>query len=299
MKKILSHWFVCFLSRISPRLNYSYRYWRNFGRKVNLKRPQTFNEKIFWLELNRYIENELVIQCSDKLRVRDYVCSSGCKQLLVPQLGAWDQLEDIEWDALPEKFVLKWNFGAGFNYICTDKQRANKEEVFQKMKKWGNSKYWLWYGEMHYKRIPKKIICEQYICDIDSCDECNSSSPEDYKFYCFNGKAKYILLCLNRKGMKADYVFFDTQWNVQPFSLYAINNSENIKVPRPDLLDQAIKYAEILAKPFPFVRVDFYILKDKIYFGELTFTPCGGVDSDLYSGDTIMGDLLEISAQDQ
>lgn len=295
MKKKVSHFLLCLLSLISPKLNFGYRYRRNLGKKMNLRMPSTFNEKIIWLELNRYINNPLVIQCSDKYRVREYVRNCGCSELLIPQIGAWDTTKDIVWEKLPNKFVLKWNFGAGFNYVCKDKNLCDKKSLEKKLLKWKKSKYWLWYGEMHYQKIPKKIICEQYISGLDSKGNQNGCSPEDYKFYCINGKVKYILLCLNRKGMHADYVFFDTEWNIQPFSAYAIGHRDEIKVSRPQLLDMAIKYAEKLAVPFPYVRVDLYILRDKIYFGELTFTPCGGVDSDLHNGDIIMGKLLDIS----
>lgn len=298
VKSKISHYLVCFLSMISPRLNYRYRYKKIFGRKIDLDNPRTFNEKILWLELNRYMNDEVVIQCSDKYRVREYVRACGCEELLIPHLGVWNKVKDIPWDELPDKFVLKWNFGAGYNYICRDKKAADKKEAFMQLDKWGRARYWLWYAEMHYKNIPRKIICEQYIdaVDLESGKKIISKSPDDYKLYCFNGKVHYILFCLNRNKMNADYVFFDKEWNLQPFSSYALNNSERANIERPDLLDAAIRYAEILAKPFPFVRVDFYILKDTIYFGEMTFTPCGGMDSDIFTGDEIMGQLLEIRA---
>lgn len=295
IKNKCSHLFLCFLTSVSPKLNFEYRYRKNIGKKMEITPPKTFNEKIIWLELNKYINDSLVVQCSDKYKVREYVQSCGCDELLIPHIGVWDNPISIVWDELPERFVLKWNFGAGFNYICTDKSSCDREIVIKQMQKWGKSKYWLWYGEMHYKKIPKKIICEQYISNLNKYGENKNYSPEDYKFYCFNGKVKYVLLCLNRKGMHADYVFFDPEWNVQPFSAYAIHNKGKINIERPKLLDLAIKYAEKLALPFPYVRVDLYILSNQIYFGELTFTPCGGVDSDLYEGDTVMGDLLDIS----
>lgn len=293
MKKKVRLFFLSILSVISPKLNYQYRYKKNFGRKLNLKNPKTFNEKIIWLELNNYIHNELAIQCSDKFKVRDYIRACGCEEILIPQFAVWENVKEIQWSYLPDKFVLKWNFGAGFNHICSDKSNEDPKLVLQKMSNWGKIKYWLWYGEKHYKYIPKRIIGENFISDL-STGTGTLKSPEDYKFYCFNGKVKYILLCLNRKGMIADYVFFNTLWEPQPFSQYAISNKGNIQIERPKLLDKAISYAERLAVPFPFVRVDLYILKDKIFFGELTFTPCGGVDKDLYSGDFIMGKLLKI-----
>lgn len=296
MKKLISHFFLCFLSCISPYLNFAYRYRKNFGKKMNLKEPKSFNEKIIWLELNEYSDNPLIIQCSDKYRVREYVQLCGCGDILVPLIGNWNNPKEIEWNSLPCKFVLKWNFGASFNFVCTDKGLSDKKVIEKKMVKWGRAKYWLWYGEAHYKKISKKIIGEQYISGIDSNGNLSNCSPEDYKFYCFNGKVQYILVCMNRKGMHADYIFFDTEWNIQPFSAYGIKNIGKINMIKPPLLKLAIEYAEKLASPFPFVRVDLYLLENEIYFGELTFTPCGGVDYDLYDGDIVMGKMLDIKS---
>lgn len=297
LKNKVRHLFLCFLSCISPKLNVQYRYRRMFGKKLDLVHPTLFNEKILWLEQNRYEHDPLVAQCSDKQRVREYVQNCGCGEILVDKIGDWEKADEIPWEALPQQFVLKWNFGAGFNIICTNKNALDREQTIRQMNRWGRAKYWLWYAEMHYKAVPKRIVCETYLNALDSSNGENAGSerPEDYKFYCFNGRPIYILVCLNRKGMLADYIFMDTDWNLQPFSSYAIKNADNIHLKRPEMLDEALRYAEKLAAPFPFVRVDLYMLKDKIYFGETTFTPCGGMDDDLFDGNQVMGELLNIS----
>ncbi len=157
------HIFFSLLTLISPTLNSKFIYWRTFHRKLNLENPVTFNEKLMWLKLNKYMKDPLVIQCADKYGVRAYVEGCGGKEILNELIGVFDSVDDINWDSLPNQFVLKWNFGAGMNVICTDKQSMDKEEVFRQLRRWGKSKYWLIYSEMHYKYIERKIICEHLL----------------------------------------------------------------------------------------------------------------------------------------
>ncbi len=281
------------LSSISPKMNFAYRYYRVLGRKINLKDPKGFNEKIVWLELNRYKDDPLVIQCSDKYRVREYVEQNGCGETLVRQLGSWEKVSDIPWDELPQSFVLKWNFGAGFNIICADKSKLDIPEACKKLEKWSKEKYWLMYGEMHYSKIPRRIVCEEYLSDLAGE---NNSSPDDYKLYCINGKVMYILVCSNRKGMHADYVMYDRDWNLLDYTELSRTHKERyVNSKPPAMLEKAIEYSERLSKPFPFVRADWFISDDKLYFGELTFTPCGGVDDDIAEGEWEMGDMLKLN----
>lgn len=282
------------LTVVSPELNTRLLFWQKFGRKLNLEDPKTLNEKILFLKLRSYEKDVLVRQCADKYAVRDYVKDLGFEEILVPLLGTYDSPDEIEWDKLPPQFVIKWNFGCGFNIICRDKEEFDIESSKKMLKKWGNNKYYLSHSEMQYKNTPKKIIIEEYLTSDNG-----APLPDDYKFYCFNGKVIYILVCANRryKGTHAiaDYVFFDRDWNVMPYSEYAIKNIDNIHINKPRLLENAIAIAEKLCAPFDFVRTDLYILDNKIYFGELTFTPAGGMDTDLFTGDVEMGKLLRIT----
>ena len=192
------------------------------------------------------------------------------------------------------KFVIKWNFGCGFNIICTDKKNLDIANTVDKLNRWRKVKYYLSHSEMQYKDVTKKIIVEQFIQSKNG-----SLLPDDYKFYCFNGKVIYIMVCANRRyngtHAVADYVFFDRNWNVMPYSEYAIKNKDIIYIEQPKLLWKAIEIAEILSEPFDFVRTDLYIIDNSIYFGELTFTPAGGMDTDLFSGDEEMGKCLKIT----
>lgn len=256
------------LTVISPTLNTKYRYKKGFGKKIDLKNPQTLNEKILWLKLNKYSNDPLVIQCADKYRVREYIKDCGCGDILNKLYGVYDSADEIPWDSLPNEFVLKWNFGAGMNIICADKSSLDIQKAKKQLKKWGKRKIWLPYSEMQYKYAPKKIICEKFLEQEDP-----TTPITDYKVYCFHSKPEAILVMHDRgKNIKTE--FFDTNWN----KLENTTNYEqySISTPKPECLDQMLKACEILTKPFPFVRCDFYISNGKLYFGELTFTPAGG-----------------------
>lgn len=267
---LLNRLFYSCLTCISPVLNTKARYKRVFGRKLNLSNPQTLNEKILWLKLNRYMKDSLVIQCADKYRVREYVTMSGCGDLLNELYADYDSADKINWRELPNKFVLKWNFGAGFNIICTDKLTMDMNAVTKQMNKWGKQKPWLPYSEMQYKYAPKRIICERYL----EKDPTEKSIP-DYKVYCFHGSPLAILV-IHGRGSKISAEFFNSSWDVlpPPSSKYEIVKSPTKK---PKNLQQMLEASRRLSKPFPFVRCDFFIVEDKIYFGELTFTPAAGL----------------------
>lgn len=255
-------------SRISPTLVSKIRYKRAFQRRLDLKTPKYFNEKLMWLKLKKYANNPLVRQCADKYAVREYIQQCGLGHIVNDLLGVWDSPEDINWDALPNRFVMKCNHGAGYNLVCKDKSQFDIEQANQKLKKWLKEDYWTEYAEVQYKGIPKKIICEKYL------EGKNDALPVDYKIYCFNGKPLYIGNFIER-NMEEKFIlrgYFDLDWNPSPIFRY---DMEVEKFTRPECLEEMLSYAEILSKPFPFVRVDFYEVNGKVYFGELTFTPTG------------------------
>lgn len=169
--KVLSRGYFSLLTQISPKLNTKARYKQAFKKKLNLHNPETLNEKILWLKLNRYMKDPLVIQCADKYRVRDYVKQCGCGSILNELIGVYDSPKEIPWEELPNQFALKWNFGAGMNIICTDKSKMNKDDTLRQIEKWGKCKYWLSHSEMQYKYIPKKIVCERLL-NANSKEKC-------------------------------------------------------------------------------------------------------------------------------
>lgn len=281
-------------SLISPRFNTRICYYLAYGRRLDLKNPVTLDEKILWLKLNRYIKDPLVIQCADKYRVREYVKECGCESILIELISVYKSADEIVWEELPQKFVLKWNFGATLNVLCQDKSKLNGNEVKRQLAVWGKTRPWLAYSEFQYKYAPKRIVCERLIENYDS--QGSWIAPEDYKVYCFNGVPTYIMVCMDR-GLysKPKFYFFDAQWKLARINRDSINAPGDFTVEKPKCLDELLRSAAILSKPFPFVRADFYISGDKVYFGELTFTPGGGVDyARLPETNLMMGQMLEL-----
>lgn len=259
------------LSTLSPVFATKFFYKKVFNRSLNLNNPKTLNEKILWLKLNTYKNNELVTQCADKFKVRQYVQEVGCGEILNELYNVWDKVEDINWSKLPSKFAIKVNHGCGYNIICDNKDDLNIKECKYKLKKWLKEDFWKLNAEINYRYIQKKITCEKFI-ETDK-----GLLPEDYKIYCFNGIPKYVLLCVDRGKGRPKYYYYDYEWNLMPYTKDALENP-NLKLEKPEGIDEMFEYAYKLSKPFPFVRTDFYLNKGKIIFGELTFTPSAGLD---------------------
>ena len=258
------------------------------GKELNLENPQTFNEKIQWIKL--YDSTPLKTRLADKYLVRDWVKEKIGDEYLIPLLGVWDKFDDIDFDKLPDKFVLKANHGCAWNIIVTDKNKFDKEDAKQKFSLWLNKNFAYCFGlELHYKSIKPLIIAEEYI-------ENDNQDLYDYKIWCFDGKAKYIqFLSERKKGLKM--VFYDTEWNKQDFVYSYPRNEKDIE--KPKNLELLLTLAEKLAQGFSHVRVDFYILNDgSIKFGEMTFTSMSGACK-WVPNDTnkVMGDLIAINKE--
>lgn len=286
----LRHLYYCSLTLISPRLNTKVRYKAALGRKIDLDNPKLFNEKGQWLKLNKYNNDPTVIKCADKYAVREYIREQGCGEILNDIIAVYDSVDQIDWDALPNEFVMKWNFGCGYNLICSDKSKLDIAAAKKKLKKWGRKKYHLHFSEMQYKYAPKKLIVEKYL------KPANGLQPEDYKFYCFGGKAEYVMICLGRETGKTAFYFFDRDWNLVPLNPRGKAAPKGFTIPKPQGIDEMFAYAERLSAPFPFVRMDFYNIDGKTVFGEMTFTPAGFLDPDYTpEGLKILGDKLDLN----
>lgn len=276
------------LTSISPTLATKVIFRISKGRPLDLKNPRTLDEKISWLKLNTYYKNPLVSKCADKYAVREYIKTCGCPEILNELYGVYNSVEGIPWADLPDRFVLKWNMGCGCNIICADKNSLDIENARQLLSYWGKKKYYLSHAEMQYKYIPPRIICEKYL-------EVLEGELPDYKFYCFNGEAKYVMVCLGRGQGHPQFYYYDREWNLLKLSEDAINAPADFNLPKPDVIEEMFEYASKLSKPFPFVRADFYLVDGKIIFGELTFTPSGGIDSGrLPETDIALGRLVKL-----
>lgn len=287
VRQSISDFIFCTLTDISPELNTRLRYRRYYKKKLNLDNPRSFTEKLLWLKTYKYADDPLVKQCADKFAVRQYVSDAGYDDILVPLLGIYDSPSQIDFSQLPDKFVLKWNFGSGFNIICSDKNRLNIKDTLAQLSIWEKKKIYRYNAEMQYKGVKKKILCEKFL-ETDNGEEV----IPDYKVYCFNGLPRAILVMHDRgHGVKTE--FFDTDWN--PLTNSSKYASPKNKTPKPICLEYLLQIASDLSKPFPFVRCDFYIIGNRVFFGEMTFTPAGG----LYASETTidgkdMGEILDI-----
>ena len=267
-------------------------YFAEMGKILHLKNPKTFNEKINWLKLyNRKPEYTKMV---DKYAVKEYVAKKIGEEYIIPTLGVWDKPEDIDWDSLPNQFVLKTTHGGGGCgvVICKDKSKFDKTSAIIKLKESMASDIYSGFREWPYKDVPKRIIAEKFMAPE------KSPAPNDlpdYKFFCFNGEPKYCQVIRDRHT-KETIDFYDMDWNHMPFvGLNPVARNGLTPVVRPQKLDEMKDICRKLAKGIPFVRVDLYVIDDKKYFGEITFFPASGIGKfspEEWNGK--LGDLLTL-----
>lgn len=237
-----------------------------FGRELDLVNPKTYNEKLQWIKL--YDRKPRYTQMVDKFEAKKYVESLIGSQYIIPTLGVWDKFEDIDFNVLPDEFVLKCTHDSGGLIVCKNKNKLNLNKAKSSVEKSLKHNYYLAGREWPYKDVRPRIIVEKYMEDSITGD------LKDYKFYTFNGKVKYVMINTDRgKGKtKADY--FDKEFNWLDFT-WGYPNSKT-KIAKPKNFEKMIILSEILAKETYELRVDFYECNGKIYFGELTFFDGGG-----------------------
>ena len=235
-------------------------YKKKTKKKINIENPKTFNEKIQWLKLYDY--TPLKTQLTDKYLVKEWVKSKIGEKYVIKLLGSWDSFDQINFDLLPNQFVIKTNHGAGYNIIVKDKSKLNIKNARKKINKWMKTDYCFKSGfEFQYLNIKRKIIAEEYL-------ENNKNELYDYKVFCFDGKVDTIAFFSERKK-RVKLAFYDLNWNKLNYTFYGYDKKI---MPKPKNLDELIKLSEILSQGFAHVRVDFYILNDgSIKFGEMTF----------------------------
>lgn len=241
----------------------------NIGKKLDLKNPKTFNEKLQWLKIHD--RNPVYTKMVDKYEAKKYISDIIGSEYVIPLLGVWDRFDEIDFESLPNSFVLKCTHDSGGVVIVEDKSKLNIKEAKKKIEGSLSRNYYWMSREWPYKNVKPRIIAEKFMTD-DSRKEL-----KDYKFLCFDGKVRSVFTCTERftsSGLKV--TFFDTNWDVMPFERHYPKSKMNIK--KPLNFDEMIIFAEKLSKNIPFVRVDFYEVKGHIYVGELTFYPGGGLE---------------------
>lgn len=231
--------------------------------KPDLKNPKTLNEKIQWLKLNYYPNSPLAVQCTDKYQARAFVTKKGYADKLTKLLGVWENAKDIDWDSLPDQFVLKCTHGCAYNIICKDKSTFNRAAAAKQLNKWLKEDFAAFQVELHYSKIkPRRIIAEEFLGD----------KLVDYKFFCFHGQPQFLYISSDLiHGHQAQIGFFDINGRKLPLIRDDYKDIGDIEI--PDCFAEMIEAAKVLSADFPFVRVDFFKTDASFAFSELTFTP--------------------------
>lgn len=259
------------------------KYYISFNKKLNLTNPTTFNEKLQWLKL--YNKKDIYTQMVDKYLVKDYVTGIIGPNYIIPTLGIYNNYDEIDFDKLPNQFVIKCTHDSGGLVVVDNKNFFDREKALNKIKKSLKNNYFYSGREWPYKNVKPRIIIEKYM----------GENLNDYKIFCFNGEPKFTLVCSNRCGNEKNTDFYDNDWNLLPFTRENhINNPNGIK--KPKKLNEMLDIARKLSQNIPFVRIDLYDIKKCIYFGEMTFFPSSGFEGFRpYEWDKKIGDMLDLS----
>ena len=270
----LRKWIGYFLTKpiakkISDKSYLKLEFYANMGRCLNLNSPQTFNEKLQWLKL--YDRKPEYTTMVDKYEVKKLVADLIGEEYIIPTLGVWDSFDEIDFDALPDQFVLKCTHDSGGLAICRSKSTFDKNTAKIKIERAMKRDYFSVHREWPYKNVKPRIIAEKYMQDKGNLD------LQDYKFYCFNGEPKFLYVSKglsNHATARINFVSLD--WEKMPFRRTDYAEFDELP-PKPKNFDLMIEFAKKLSANIPFLRVDFYDINDKLYFGELTFFPGAGL----------------------
>ncbi len=260
-----------FLKKYSDKEAVSLLYMERFNKKLNIDHPNTFTEKLQWLKLNYRTAEQTI--CVDKYAVRNYLKDKGYGNLLNRVIDIWDDVDNINIEKLPNKFVLKATHGSSMNLIVKDKTKINWFVWKKIMMQWLKQNIYIDGREWPYKNVRPQIICEEFI-------ESNDNELKDYRIFCFNGEPEFIQVDIERLTSH-NRTFFDKSWSLQPIKIGAYGKqhgfyAKQFDEEKPKQLDYMLKVSRELAAPFPFARIDFYNIENRVIFGEITFYPNSG-----------------------
>ena len=282
-----SRWKICRL--LSDEAFLKLRFFLCIHKHLSLKNPVTFNEKLQWLKIHDRdpLYNTLV----DKIAVKQYIVDHIGQEYIIPTLGIWDKTEEIDFNSLPDQFVLKCTHDTGSVIVCRDRNKFDTTAARIKLNE-ALKEHAYWFGrEWPYKDVKPRIIAEKYMTDGE-----NDTELTDYKFYCFNGNMECVMVCYDRGSGDTKFYFFDHEWNLLRINKRGREAPEDFTLPKPKNFEKMIQLAERLSKDILFVRVDFYNCNGNIYFGEMTFYPQSGFDPNyLPETDRYFGSLIDLS----
>lgn len=268
MLGLVTRLYFLFPDRLYLKLLYRLK----LGRRLDLRHPKRFTEKLQWLKL--YDRKPLYTKIVDKSEVKQYVARIIGEEYIIPTLGVWNRPEDIDWDSLPNRFILKTTHGGGGSgvVVCNDKAQFNKLEATKTLRKALKQNIYSALREWPYKSVPHRIIAEQLL----EKDPKYNDVP-DYKFYCFNGEPKVMIVATNRFS-NHNFNYYDMEFNKLDI-ISIVGNKANVDFEKPSHFDEMKSVATKLCKGFPHIRVDLYYSNNRVYFGELTFYDASGFDN--------------------
>jgi len=263
-----------FYCRLYSNKSYIRRFYKKyFKSSLDIDNPKTYSEKIQVLKLNQ--TSSIFKLVADKYTAKEYVREKIGSKYVIPLLWVGVRPKEIPYEALPKSFVIKCTHDSGSVIIVRDKEVLDKKYVNKKISYHLRCDTYLYSRELNYKNMPRRIIIEKLITE-------GNDIPNDYKIYCFNGEPKLIAVCVDRFSVQKNY-FYDLNWNLMQYQIQndpdkelSLEKSKNDSIPKPNRLDEMLSICRTLSEGFPYVRIDLYAIKKRIYFGEFTFYPCGG-----------------------
>lgn len=257
-----------YLSFIPDKTFLKMKYKLMMGKKLDLENPKTFNEKLQWLKLHD--RNPEYTKMVDKYEAKEYVANIIGKEYIIPTLGVWDKFDDIDFDALPNEFVLKPTHTSGNVFICKDKSKIDYKKLKKQVNKWLKRDYYKIHREWPYKNVKPRIIAEEYMENKDH------TSIKDYKFYCFNGQADYVMICTGRETGHPKFYFYNKEWKFMRNMSNDGMKLEGKLEEKPIGIEKMFEIAEKLSQGIKFVRMDLYNVNEKIYFRRIYVFPSSG-----------------------
>ena len=262
-------------------------YRAKMGRKLNLDAPQTLNEKVQWLKLHD--RNPLHARLVDKLGAREYIAKTIGEGCLIPLLGVWKNPNRIDFSALPDRFVLKCSHNSGGTIICTNKAALNPSAVRRNLRRQLRKNYYWFSREWLYKDVPPRVLAETFIGGEDG------SIPKDYKFFCFHGTARAMIVCESRTIKHVNSYYFDREFRPLYVHTRTILKPDGLVIEKPSHFEEMRNFAERLSQGMPYVRIDLYDTPDGIRFGEFTFFGKSGFEYGYtLEGDALLGSYLNL-----